>query len=206
MAREAYEPKRWFCFFRVDAEPMAVSVESVAGVLETDRLVRLPWSPPQVVGLCSYHREAVPVVTLGSLEDKAADDRRKAQGTETALHSTETTHIDLGRSRWTVLVLRTDQGAWGISVKAGSAVMSQESPEHFAPRTDDRGGVLVGTVRFAGTSHGILDAEATWCGLRCAVVRWCGLLSGLEPAASVPSEAAPIAGGSDSQRGQFCDD
>src|SRR5262249_4242429 len=125
---------------------------------------------------------------------------------ETAFHSSKTMHTDDGRSRWAVLVLRTDQGAWGISVEPGSAVMSHESPEHFVPRADDRGGVLVGNVRFAGTSHGILDAEATWCMLRSGVVRWCGLLSGLESTASLPPEAAPIARGSDAQRGEFCDE
>jgi len=181
-------------------------VESVAGVLEPDRLVRLPWSPPRVLGLCAYHREAVPVVALGSLGDSAAEDRRKARGTESAFHSSKTMHTDDGRSRSAVLVLSTDQGAWGIAVEPRSAVMSQEYPEHFVPRADDRGAVLVGNVRFAGTSHGILDAEATWCGLRSGVVRWCGLLSGLESPASLPSEAAPIARGSDSQRGEFCDE
>ena len=33
----------------------------------TDTLVRLAWSPPQVIGMCSYHREVIPVVVLDSL-------------------------------------------------------------------------------------------------------------------------------------------
>ena len=55
-------PKQWFCLFRGDAGPMAVPVESVAEVLERVTLVPLAWSRPQVVGMCSYHREVVPVV------------------------------------------------------------------------------------------------------------------------------------------------
>ena len=59
--------KQWFCLFRGDGRPMAISVESVAEVLETDTLIRLAWSPPQVVGMCSYRREVVPVVKLCAL-------------------------------------------------------------------------------------------------------------------------------------------
>src|SRR5215831_17686569 len=40
--------EQWFCLFRGDAGPMAVPAESVAEVLDVDRLVRLAWSPPQV--------------------------------------------------------------------------------------------------------------------------------------------------------------
>src|SRR5262245_21946480 len=52
-------PEQWFCLFHGDAGPMAIAVESVAEVVETDRLIRLAWSPPRVVGMCSYHREVV---------------------------------------------------------------------------------------------------------------------------------------------------
>ena len=77
--RTTIEPKQWFCLFRGDAGPMAVSVESVAEVLETDTLVRLAWSPPQVVGMCSYHREVVPVVVLGPLPPGVGEDLLRGQ-------------------------------------------------------------------------------------------------------------------------------
>ena len=60
-------PKQWFCLFRGDTGPMGVTVQSVAEVLETDTLVRLPWSPPQVLGMCSFHREVIPIVVFGPL-------------------------------------------------------------------------------------------------------------------------------------------
>ena len=66
--RTAMEQEKSFCLFHGDAGPMAVAVESMAAVLETEFLVPLVWSPPQVIGLCPYHREVVPVISLGPIE------------------------------------------------------------------------------------------------------------------------------------------
>jgi chemotaxis signal transduction protein len=169
--------KQWFCLFRADAGPMAVSVESVAEVLETDTLVRLAWSPPQVVGLCCYHREVVPVVVLGP--DPSGDGEDLLRGPSKAA-ATDTTLEKPGicdPKRCVVLILRTEQGAWGIRVDAEHTIMSQESPEYHSPRIYESGSVVIGNVRLEGTCYRILDAEATWRGLRAAVGRWSGLIS-----------------------------
>src|SRR5262249_60169768 len=66
MCRPALVEEQWYCLFQGDFGPMAVSVESVAEVLEGDTLVRLAWSPPSVAGLLSHPREGVPVVVVGA--------------------------------------------------------------------------------------------------------------------------------------------
>jgi len=185
-------PKQWFCLFRADAGPMAVSVESVAEVLETDTLVRLAWSPPRVIGMCPYHREVVPVVVLESLEGGAQEDllngRHQAPATDTALAKPG---ID-DRARCVVLILRTEHGAWGIRVDSDHTIMCRESPEYHSPRISANGPVLIGIVRLEGTCYGILDAEATWQGLRSAVGRWSGLIGESKPCSPLLCRAEPI--------------
>jgi chemotaxis signal transduction protein len=188
-------PKQWFCLFRGDGGPMAVSVESVAEVLETDTLVRLAWSPPQVVGMCSYHREVVPVVVLGPLPRDVGDDLLKGQDQGVA---TDTAGEKVGiedRTRCVVLILRTEHGAWGIRVDSEHTIMSRESAEYHSPRMYANGPVLIGIVRLAGTCYGILDAEATWRGIRSAVGRWSGLISESNPSSPLPSGEEPIPAG-----------
>src|SRR4051794_33237649 len=86
-------PTRSWCFFKSDSRPFAISVEAVAEVVEADRLVRLSLCPPQILGLCNVRRDIVPVLALTA---RAGDDG----------HDTE--------NRAVVLILRSDQGAWGI--------------------------------------------------------------------------------------------
>ncbi len=193
--RPAIGPKRWFCLFRGDAGPMAVYVESVAEVLETDTLVRLAWSPPQVVGMCSYHRDVVPVVRLGPLTCDVGEDPLREQDQAVATETTgETIGID-ERTGSVVLILKTEQGAWGIPVDSENTIMSRESPEYHSPRTYEHGPVLIGIVRLAGTCYAILDAEETWCGLRAAVGAWCGLIIDSNPSTPLPSREEPIPAG-----------
>ena len=193
--RTTIDPKQWFCFFQSDAGPMAVSLDSVAEVFETDTLVRLAWSPPQVVGLCSYHREVVPVVVLGAHPrvggETPTEERDPPISTDQA---GDTASVD-GRGRSVVLILRTEQGAWGIRVDSGSTIMSRESPAFHSPRMSVEGPVLTGEVHLGETCHQILDAEATWRGLRSAVGRWSSLTSESYPCSPPPSAEEPIPGG-----------
>ena len=179
--------EQWFCLFRGDAGPMAVSVESVAAVLETDMLVRLAWSPPQLVGLCPYHREVVPVVLLspasGGGETSYASGRGPAAGTDP---SEEKPGME-DRTPCVVLILRTEQGAWGIRVDAENTIMSREWPESHPPHIEGDGPVIVGMIRRSDTCYGILDAEATWHGLASSVGRWYGLISQSKPSSPAPS-------------------
>jgi len=194
-ARTTIGPKQWFCLFRGDAGPMAVSVESVAEVLEMDTLVRLAWSPPQVVGMCSYHRDVVPVVKLGPPPRDVGEELLRGQDQAVA---TETAGEKIGIDEQTgcvVLILKTEHGAWGIRVDSQNTIMSRESPDYHSPRMYANGPVLIGIVRLAGTCYGILDAEETWCGLRSAVGAWCGLISDSNPSSLLPSGEEPIPAG-----------
>jgi purine-binding chemotaxis protein CheW len=174
---------------------MAVSVESVAEVLETETLVRLAWSPPQVVGLCSYRREVVPVVGLRPLPGGIGEALLRGPDQTAA---TDPAGEKLGsddRTGGVVLILRTDQGAWGIRVDSENTIMSRESPEYHSPRISANGPVLIGVVRRAGTCYGILDAEATGRGLRSAIGRWSGLMSESNPTSPLPSGEEPMRAG-----------
>ncbi len=193
--RTAIGSKQWFCLFQGDAGPMGVSVESVAEVLETDTLVRLAWSPPQVVGLCSFHREVIPVVVLGprasNVQDDLAGERDQAIATSSAGEKVGTAR----QARCVVLILKTEHGAWGVRVDSENTIMSWESPEYHAPRLTENGPVLIGTVEHAGTCYGIFDAEATCCGLRSAIGRWSGFISESNPSSSLPSGENPVPAG-----------
>jgi chemotaxis signal transduction protein len=185
-------PKQWFCFFRGDAGPMAISVESVAEVLQTNTLIRLAWSPPQVVGMCSYHREVVPVVKLGPLPRDVGEEVLTGPDQSVAIDTDgEMVSID-EPTRCVVLILKSEHGAWGIRVDSENTIMSRESPECHLPRMYANGPVLIGIVRLAGTCYGIVDAEATWRGLRSAICEWSGLISESNPSSPLPSGEEPI--------------
>jgi hypothetical protein len=180
--------ERWFCLFRGDAGPMAVPAESLAEVLERDRLVRLAWSPPQVAGLCPYHREVVPVVRLAPSPRSAEADASSQP--DQAVGADPTAEIDVDdQPRRLLLILKTEQGAWGIQSDSEWTIMSRECPESHPPQQDGNGPVLVGTILHAGTRFGVLDTDATWHGLRSAISRWYGRIGEPEiPSPIVPGE------------------
>jgi hypothetical protein len=177
-------PERWFCLFRGDAGPMAVPAESVAGVLDIDRLVRLAWSPPQVAGLCPYRREVVPVVRLDSSSRSMGADPSSGPDPPAGADPPGERHGLDDRARCILLILKTEHGAWGIRSDSAWTIMSRECPEYHPPRTDGMGPVLVGTILHGGACHGVLDTEATWHGLRSDISRWYGLIG--EPEVAPP--------------------
>jgi chemotaxis signal transduction protein len=179
--------EQWFCLFRGDAGPMAVSAESVAEVIETESLVQLAWSPPQVVGLCPYHRDVVPVIRLAPWSQSAGADPASEPDRASEPATSGEEHDVEDRKRWVLLILKTTHGAWGIPGESVWTIMSREDPESLPPQTGENGPVLVGIIPHAGTRYGILDAEATWLGLRCAISRWYGFIG--EPELSPPSAA-----------------
>ena len=168
--------EQWYCLFRSDAGPMAVPAEVVAEVLETESLVRLAWSPPQVVGLCPCHRDVIPVVRLAPLPlGMGADGPIGPDRTTLADAAGEEHDVD-DRTRCILLILKTEHGTWGIQGDSVWTIMSREGPESHPPHTEGNGPVLVGTIPHAGTRYGVLDAEATWLGLRSAINRWYGFI------------------------------
>jgi purine-binding chemotaxis protein CheW len=153
-------------------------MQFVAEVIETDKLVRLAWSPPRVVGLCSYRREVIPIVTLGAF---TCDGRVElpGRGKPVGASSVSWAQVDIDQpTRFVVLIVKTEHGIWGIRVESENVIMSQEPANQDVRRMNANGPVFVGTVHHEGTCYEILDAEATWRGLRSAVGRWAGRIGG----------------------------
>jgi chemotaxis signal transduction protein len=159
-------------------------MQFVAEVIETDKLVRLAWSPPRVVGLCSYRQEVIPVVALGAL---ACDGRVElpAGGKQAGTRRVSWAPAGIDQpTRFVVLIVKTEHGIWGIRVGSENVIMSQQPVDQDVRRMNADGPVFVGTVQHEGSCYEILDAEATWHGLRSAVGRWAGRIS--ESSASPP--------------------
>jgi len=173
------EPEKSYCLFDGDAGPMAVSVDSVAAVLDTESLVRLVWSPPQVIGLCPYRREVVPVISIGRTAGERGAGRERAEDSNPD-DGAETSAAEDAReekNRCVVLILRTEHDAWGLRIDHAGTLISRECPDFQPPRLDEHGSVLIGTLLRAATRYPILDAAATWRGLRSAIARWYGLIN-----------------------------
>src|SRR5438874_1226602 len=66
------QPPRAWCLFRCGRATLAVGLEAVAEVVEVERLVVLPHSPPRVLGLCALRREVIPVIGLVDPGDEPA--------------------------------------------------------------------------------------------------------------------------------------
>lgn len=150
-----------FCLFHSHSLPYAVAVESVAEIVEIESLVRMTLCPPQVVGLCPCRREVVPVVALGQDSSRvdvvSAEKWAPEQSTQQA-----------------VLMLRTDQGVWGIQIEREGTAITPEQPVMHEPQAGEDGVVTIGMLHHRETEHALLDAEKTWRGLRDVIARWYG--------------------------------
>ncbi len=135
-----------FCLFRCGTLALAVAVEDVAEIVETDSIVRISGCPPRIAGLCPYHRQVVPVV---SLEPRPAG------------------HRECGA----VLILRTSHGPWGIRIDRDGTVISSARPSRHEP-TEGGGFVSIGTIREGTADFALLDPGATWRALRDVIVNW----------------------------------
>jgi len=146
-------PKRPMCLFQSGSEAYAVSLEKVAEVVEVERLVRVPHSPPRIIALCTLRREVIPVVDLND----------SPSATETAELSTKTI----------VLLLRTSRGIWGVPVSAEGTIVSEESMDEpgLGNRATPRGS-RIGTLRKGSTTYNVIDPEATWHEIRRSVEAW----------------------------------
>ncbi len=163
-----HAPQTW-CLFRIDSRPYAVSLEHVAEVLEAEGMVRLPLGSKRVLGLCVFHRDVVPVITLGDPEGAAAGAGQPG-------------------SRPLVLVLRSEPGIWGLRIdRGGTTVVAAPLEAGSGPAlADPEGPILNGTVLSEGTTHAVLDSEATWSHLRDALQRWYHGDLGPSPSVALP--------------------
>ena len=162
-----------FCLFISDSLPCGVPVANLAEIVEVDALVRISLCPDRVVGLCPYHRQVVPVVTLGTRgvrsEASPVDSRTKGKAPREA-----------------VLILQTENGLWGVLIDREGTVITSERPNACEPRMLHDGIVTVGTIHHGKEDHAVLDAESTWRGLREVVTNWFERINESVPPARLP--------------------
>ena len=153
-----------FCLFHCESLPFAVAVASVAEIAEVETLVRIGLCPPRIAGLCPYHRQVVPVVTLGQ------DPSRTAPPTaEPRISGKAATEV--------VLIVQTGQGMWGILIDREGTSITTQRPSRHEPNDAGDGVVTEGRIDHQGVAHSLLDAESTWRGLRALVVNWYALFN-----------------------------
>jgi hypothetical protein len=148
-----------FCLFRCGSQPLAVAVDEVAEIVETEAIVRISACPPRITGLCPYHRQVVPVVTfdpdLGRAEGQPhpAGHGRKAEPQA-------------------VLILRTAWGPWGIKINLDGTAITSARPAWHEPRGGGEGFVSIGSIRQGETDHLLLDPGSTWQAIRELILNW----------------------------------
>jgi purine-binding chemotaxis protein CheW len=148
-----------YCLFERGSRAYAVSLQDVAELVEVDALVRMGLCPPWIVGLCPFHREVVPVVAFTA--EKGPAGPTGAEPFEGGKAGVET-----------VLIMQTSQGAWGVAIDRDGTVISTERPARHEARPADGGLVTKGILRQKDKEYQLIDAEATWHGLRREVVSW----------------------------------
>jgi len=148
-----------FCLFHCGSLPFALAVANVAEIAEVDALVRIGLCPPRIAGLYPYHRQVVPVVTLGQDPSRGATPAAEQRTSGKA-------------AREVVLIVQTRQGIWGILIDRGGTSLSTQRPSPHEPKDEGDGVVIAGRIDHQGVVHSLLDAEATWRGLRNMVVNW----------------------------------
>ena len=153
-----------FCLFNCESLPFAVAVANVVEIAEVDALVRIGLCPPRIAGLCPYHRQVVPVVTLGQ------DPSRTARPTAEQRNSGKA-------AREVVLIVQTSQGIWGILIGREGTSITTQRPSRHEPKDEGDGVTTVGRIDHQGVVYSLLDAESTWCGLRALVVNWYALFN-----------------------------
>lgn len=152
-----HTPTRPWCFFQSGSAAYAISLEAVAEVVEVERLVRLPHSPPQVLGLCTLRREVIPVIEL----------ERAANVTEPPGSGTKVT----------VLILKSSRGRWAFRVNAEGILVAEEAlddPPVASHQSNGLGLAITGTVRRGEMVYTVIDPEATWKYVREEVEDWYG--------------------------------
>jgi chemotaxis signal transduction protein len=158
-------PTRPWCLFRTGGRgrggAFAVGLESVAEVVEVERLVGMPHSPPRVLGLCPLRRELIPAISL--------DDPDGGGGPSPA-PSNPSPHA--GRGKMVMLILRSTQGAWAVRIAPEGTEIVDEPLDAVEAAGTGTGPTLLGVIRRDGAAHAVIDAEETWRNVRAGVTSW----------------------------------
>jgi len=142
---EATAAQSW-CLVRIDTQPFAVALSAVAEIVEAEALVRLPLCSPQVLGLCTYRRELLPVIELS----------KGPPATPGPLEG-----------RPVVLILRSEHGMWGIKIDRGVVIVAEVPLDEPGPLpAGSDGAVVIGSITRNDVSHSVIDADATWRNVR----------------------------------------
>ena len=166
-------PTRPWCLFHCGPASYAFGLESVAEAVEVECLVRLPQSPPRVLGMCTLRREVIPVIGL---------DRHDAELT-----------LYAAASKVLVLILRSAHGTWAVRINAEGTVVAEEPLEESAPAGDSAGLAFLGTVRRGDAGYAVIDPETTWRNVRQSVENWYCEHPGLDTAAKGQGQASTLA-------------
>jgi purine-binding chemotaxis protein CheW len=119
---------------------------AIQAVIEPADLVRVPWPPPRLLGLCIHRRIVIPVFRLD--EPGPADEEVEKP---------------------TILLVRSEQGCWGLRVnRSGLDVIEGPVP----PSPDGTGSGIVNALVHQDRSHAVLDAETMWLDLRNEIELW----------------------------------
>jgi chemotaxis signal transduction protein len=145
-------PTAW-CLFRSQSRALAVPLDRVSEIVAVDRLVRVPLSPPELLGLCTVRREVIAVLRLDT-------EASQAGGQETRPTA--------------VLVLRGDQGRpWGIGINRDGITVLDETP------ADEEGNLLdpeartpPDVIRRGDDVYTVVHPDKAWAVVRAAVERW----------------------------------
>jgi hypothetical protein len=146
------EASHAWCLFRSQTSALAVPLERVSEIVAVDRLVQLPFSPPSLLGLCTIRREVIPVICLQSESSEECAKPYRPTG---------------------VLILRTDQGSWGIGInREGIAVLDESIPEEGTTGTEPQPQEFPGVIMRGEDAYTIIHPEEAWVTVRAALDRW----------------------------------
>jgi purine-binding chemotaxis protein CheW len=140
------------CFFRSGGRGFAVELDALEEVADLGELVPVPMTAPAVLGLQIHRRTVVPVVHSSA---GLRDERHEA------------TPI--------LLVLRSEQGPWGLRVdRAGLVIVDRTMPIVALPHGAGDVGVLAveGELEHGGQTHRLIDGARTWSNVRGQVEGW----------------------------------
>ncbi len=131
-----------FCIFRVGAESFAMAAKGVREVVERPGMVRVPDSPPALLGVCHLRNEFLPVLSLHGLLIEGED-----QAAELPF----------------VLVMTGADGPWAVPI---SRALDLEALETASTADTDWSDpvtrAVVGTATFRDEVVRVLDADALY--------------------------------------------